>query len=54
MTERERLAAITSGIRAQLIERGVIKNANGMRICPVCKKEVKVILEGKCASCKKA
>jgi len=53
MTERERLAGITSKIRAELIERGVVPDANGMKKCPICKKEVKIIYEGKCESCKR-
>jgi hypothetical protein len=51
MTERERIAGTVAGIRAQLIERGVIKNAKGMYICPICKKEVKALYCGKCREC---
>lgn len=50
MIERERLAAITSGIRAELIERGVIKNAKGYYICS-CGKETKEKYLGKCPAC---
>lgn len=53
MTERERVASTVAGIRAQLIELGVIKNAKGLYKCSQCGAEVKRLFQGKCAMCDK-
>ena len=53
MTERERVAQTVAGIRAQLIERGVVKNAKGLYKCTQCGAEVKQLFQGKCAGCDK-